>query len=220
MAEQLPLDLPARAALGRGDFFVSGANARAVERLDRSDAWVGGKLVLIGPEGAGKTHLAHVWAGDTGARIIEAPDLNEEHAARLDGPVVIERADALPETAEAALFHLHNVALAEGWPLLLTARTAPSRWTIRLPDLKSRLEAAEVVNIAAPDDALLSAVLVKLFADRQIPVTPALVRYIVTRMHRSFAAAQALVETLDREALAQRRPVTRDLARRILDRDA
>jgi chromosomal replication initiation ATPase DnaA len=221
MAEQLTFRLPARPALGRGDFFVSPANAAAVGVVSDDATWPLGKLTLIGPEGSGKTHLAHVWAAESGARIVAAAELRAADLPALAaaGRVAVEDMDrsAGEAGAEQALFHLHNLLQSDGGRLLLTARLPPAHWRIALPDLKSRTAAAATAALEPPDDALLSAVLVKLFADRQVAVAPALVAYLVPRIDRSFAAAHAIVDRLDRAALSEGRPVTRSLAARLLD---
>jgi chromosomal replication initiation ATPase DnaA len=221
MAEQLTFRLPARPALGRGDFFVSPANAAAVEVVAADGLWPLGKLALVGPEGSGKTHLVHVWAAETGARIVAARDLAEADLPGLAAPdrVAVEDADAAlgAPGAERALFHLHNLLQAGGGRLLLTARTPPARWAVALPDLRSRVAGMTVAELARPDDALLAAVLVKLFADRQIAVAPPLVAYLAQRIDRSFAAARDVVDRLDRAALSEGRPVSRALAARLLD---
>lgn len=221
MAEQLTFQLPVRTALGRGDFFVSGANALAVQRLDDTATWTNGKLALIGPEGAGKTHLAHVWAtANGGLPITTVGALPCCDIPDIDGPVAIEIQDHLgPATAkeEEALFHFHNHMAAQNLPLLLIARQPPARWSITLPDLKSRMSATDVVQIEAPDEALLSAVLVKLFTDRQLQIDPTLIPYLITHSERSFAAITHLVAALDAAALTEKRPITRPLARRVLD---
>lgn len=220
MARQLTFDLPVRAALGRADFFVSPSNALALAALDAPGGWPAGKLMLIGPAGAGKSHLAQVWATTEAAEVIAATDL----AARASPPqtraVVVEDADRIAgiAAAETALFHLHNLVLAEGGRLVITARTAPGRWPMVLPDLASRLQATATARLGPPDDALLAAVLAKLFADRQIRVPPSLIRWLVARMDRSFAAADALVASLDAAALAAGRPISLALARSVLDR--
>ncbi len=220
MPRQLAFDLPVRPALGRGDFLVAAPNALALATVEGGD-WPQGKLVLAGPEGAGKTHLAHVWAEATGAAVIPAAALAEADIAALaaTGAVAVEDADRIAgdRAAEAALFHLHNLLLAEGGRLLLTARAAPGHWGLALPDLASRIAAAGLATIAPPDDTLLSAVLVKLFADRQITVPAALIPWLVARMDRSFAGAAALVAALDAHALAEGRPVGRALAQAVLD---
>jgi chromosomal replication initiation ATPase DnaA len=218
MAEQLTFDLPVRTALGREDFFVSDANALAVARLDAPDAWPSGKLVLTGPEGAGKTHLAHVWASTNQAVILTASDLAMTEPGALDKPLVIEDADRLPEAAEERLFHIHNVARERRLFLLLTARTPPARWNVSLADLRSRMEATDVALIDAPDDALLAAMLVKLFTDRQLQIDPDLVHWLVGRMERSFAAAQTVVAALDAAALKDQRRISRALAQGVLDK--
>jgi chromosomal replication initiation ATPase DnaA len=221
MAEQIAFDLPPRAALGREDFFVTPANARALAAIDGWRGWPGGKLALIGPAGSGKTHLAHVWADDAGAAILPAaalPGADVDALARR-GAVAVEDADTLPRTeaAERALLHLHNHLLAAGGRLLLTAARPPARWPVALPDLASRMQATPTAPLEPPDDALLSAVLVKLFADRQVIVGPHVIPYLVARMERSLAGAGALVAALDRRALARARAVTRALAAEYLD---
>ena len=221
MAEQLTFQLPVRTALGRTDFFVSQANALAVQRLDDTGAWTKGKLALIGPEGAGKTHLAHVWTkANGGLPVTNIGTLPACDIPAIDGPVAIEIQDhLLPATPkeEEALFHFHNHMAAQNLPLLLIARQPPARWPIALPDLKSRMSATDIVRIDAPDEALLSAVLVKLFTDRQLQIDPNLIPYLVTHSERSFAAITRLVAALDAAALAEKRAITRPLARRVLD---
>jgi len=216
MRRQLVFDLPSRPALGRADFFVAEANAGAVAAIGGWRGWPFGRLALIGPEGAGKTHLAQVWAAESGAVA-----LVPEGRPRLPpgSCAVVEDIDRLAgdAAAEAALFHLHDDLLAHGGRLLLTARTPPALWRIALPDLASRMQATTVARIAAPDDALLAAVLIKHFADRQLIAPRDLVGWLLPRMPRSFAAAAELVARLDAEALAEGRAVTRLLAQRILD---
>jgi len=222
MAEQLAFRLPARPALGRGDFFVSPANADAADMVSDDARWPLGKLALIGPEGSGKTHLVHVWAEDSRARILPAADLAEADLPDLaaGGRVAVEDIDQSCGNAatERALFHLHNLLREAGGSLLISAQSAPARWAIALPDLRSRVAGMTVAELSAPDDALLSAILVKLFGDRQIAVSPALVAYLVPRIDRSFAAARGVVDRLDRAALEEGRPVNRALAARLLDK--
>ena len=221
MTQQLAFDLPFRAALGRGDFFVSATNAQALAALEAWHDWPGAKMVLTGPPAAGKTHLAHVWADLTGATLHFAADLAGADVPQIaqSPAVVVEDCEALgPDSAaQTALFHLHNMLAAKATPLLMTAACAPRDWGLTLPDLASRVQAAPLTKLEAPDDALLAAVLVKLFADRQISITPALVTYLLPRMERSFDAARALVAQLDAAALARGCGVTRSLAATVLD---
>lgn len=208
MAEQLVFDLPLRAAMGREDFFVSPGNAAAVAGIDGWRDWPWAKMVLAGPEGAGKTHLAHVWAGLSGARIIAATDLTEGAVAALsEAPgVTVEDADRIAgdRTAETLLFHLHNALQPRGAPLLLTARDAPERWGLVLPDLASRMSQSGVLRLEPPDDALLMAVMVKLAQDRQMPLDPKTIAYAVRHIERSFTAVQAFIAALDARALARK----------------
>ncbi|MBK0326982.1 chromosomal replication initiator DnaA [Rhodobacteraceae bacterium F11138] len=220
MAEQLSFDLPAKPVLGRDDFFVSPANALAVAMIEAPQSWPAGKLVLTGPAGAGKTHLTHVWADSTGARILSAPDLvGQDIPALSQGPVAVEDAPAIATNtpAQNALFHLHNLLMAQGQRLLITGRSSPNLWNLSLPDLQSRVQGAAHIALDAPDDRLLAAVLAKLFADRQITPRPDVIPYLLHRMDRSFLAATHIVERLDRAALAQGRTLSRRLAGEILE---
>ena len=216
MAEQLTFDLPARESRARGDFFVSDANALAVTRLDDPGTWPNRKLVLVGPDGAGKTHLAQVWAEQVGADLLEPEDLATIDIPAIDRPVALDHADDISSALEEAVFHLHNHLGATARPFLLIARKPPAQWDLALPDLTSRMVATDTVRIEAPDDALLAAVMVKQFSDRQLAVAPTVIDWLVRNMDRSFAEARRLVEALDRAALAEGRAITRPLAQRVL----
>ena len=221
MATQLGFDLPVRAALGREDFFVSPANAMAVALLEGWQGWPGRKLLLIGPAGAGKTHLAHVWAAQSSARILPAAGLElADIPALAQGHVVVEDIDQIAgqQGAEQALFHLHNLVIAEGHSLLLTSACAPQHLGLSLPDLQSRVQGCQSASLGAPDDRLLGAVLMKLFADRQLVPTPDTLPYLVRWMTRSFDSARQIVAEMDAQALAQGRPLNRALAREVLAR--
>jgi chromosomal replication initiation ATPase DnaA len=211
---QLAFDLPGSTAYSRADFFVSPANAQALAAIDGWMNWPAGKMLVIGPKGSGKTHLAHLWAAMTDGTVINARDLGQTDLAALPAAIAVDDADDV--TDEDALFHLHNIVTQSG-SLLLTATTPPRDWRLRLPDLVSRMQAAAITRLDAPDDALLAAVLVKLFTDRQITVQPTLIPYLVTRMDRALGAAQTLVARLDAHALAKGRPITRALAAEVLD---
>ncbi len=220
MAQQLTFDLPARPAQGRENFFVSPANEAALKQIDAWQSWPGNRLLLNGPEGAGKSHLARVWASMAGAEVIHArnlpqtaiPALLEENASIAVDDIGTIAGDAV---AEQALFHLFNLCLAEGGHLLLTSRCAAPDFT--LPDLKSRVEAAPIATIEAPDDDLLAAVLVKLMADRQLAISPQVISFLARRMERSFSQAERIVSQLDSLALSTHRPITRALAAEVLD---
>lgn len=220
MHRQLSFDLPARAALGREDFFVAPANAMAVALIENWQNWPGRKLLLEGPKGAGKTHLAHVWAQAAAARIVAATSLAGANIPDLAStPVAVEDVqDIAGDTAaENALFHLHNLVLAEGHALLLTADRPAARWGLQLPDLASRMQGTQATKLEAPDDRLLSAVLAKLFADRQLIPTPDTIPYLVARMDRAFDSARLLVARLDQAALSQGRAINRKLAAEVLE---
>ncbi len=224
-AGQLTLDLGARPALGMEDFVVGPCNEAAIAWLDRWPDWPGQALTIHGPPGCGKTHLAHVFRARARARPVAAADLEAAGArplAEATGAVVLDDIDRAlegePRLDEAVLLHLHNALAEAGGHLLLTARAAPARWDVRLPDLASRLRAAPAVAVTAPDDALMTAVLVKLFADRQLRVGQGVVAFLVRRIERSFEAARDIVAAIDAGALAAHRNVTVPLAREVLGR--
>jgi chromosomal replication initiation ATPase DnaA len=212
---QLVFDLAAPPALGRDDFFVSPANATAVGLVERVADWPEGKLLIVGPPGSGKTHLARIWAADHNAAVVAAGAAQ----GPADRAVVVENMHSIAgdRAAEVAFFHFHNALRAARLPLLMTAATDVRDWGIGLPDLLSRMQATAVARLEAPDDALLAALLVKLFNDRQIAVAPNLIQYLVPRIERSFAAAHDTVALLDARALALGRPLTRGLAAEVLD---
>ena len=216
MAQQLIFDLPARAALGRDDFYVSPANAVALATVENWQEWPGGKLVLVGAKGSGKTHLAHVFAAQSGGQVLGAADISGADLPALSArPLALDGAECISD--ETALFHLHNLMAEARQPLLMTGDTPPSRWPLKLPDLISRLTAAPVARLDPPDDTLLAAILAKQFSDRQLSPPANLIPYLVSRMERSASAARDLVARLDAVALGEKRPLNRALAARLLD---
>jgi chromosomal replication initiation ATPase DnaA len=210
---QLALALPHAENFARDDFLAGSSNEAAFALVSRWPDWPDRIVVLVGPEGAGKSHLAAIWAAEAGARFVagRALERTDLPAALATGALVVEDL-AQSGFDERMLFHLINIARAEEAYVLLTAREPPSAWTIAIRDLASRLRALPVVTLAPPDDPLLRAVIVKLCADRQLAVDENLVAYLATRVERSFAAVRQAVERLDNEALRQQRPVTRALA--------
>jgi chromosomal replication initiation ATPase DnaA len=212
-AAQLALDLRHRAAMGREDFLVSPSNEEAVAWIDRWPDWPGHALVLTGPPGSGKTHLGQVWQALSGAQPYRENLLSS--SAGLDVPVFVDDADAPGRDEE--LFHLFNAAGAAGSFVLFASQTSPARWENRLPDLRSRLAAAQNIRIQPPDTPLIAAVLMKMFADEQMDVGADVLDYLVNRMERSFEAARTLAERLNNASLATRRGITIPLAREVFD---
>lgn len=217
MPEQLALDLPVHSAFGREDFFVSAANAQAVEALENWPAWPLGKLVLSGPPGSGKSHLARIWAETTGAAVVQAKGLAHQDVAKLvPRGLVIEDLPEASADDETAIFHAHNLAAQDGAPLLLTGRGPSAGWRLGLPDLASRVAAAMEVRLGPPDDNLLHALIIKLFADRQLDVRPNVLRQILARIDRSFVAAEEAVERIDKAALARKAAIGNRLVADVL----
>jgi chromosomal replication initiation ATPase DnaA len=208
---QLALALEHPESYAREDFLAGACNGAALKLIESWPDWPANAIALVGPEGSGKSHLASIWAARSGARIISGRSLNgaDLMAALATAALVIEEAAAADERA---LFHLFNLAREETAFLLFTTRTPPATWPVAIADLASRLRALPIVTLRPPDDAMLRGVIVKLAADRQLALDEGVVRYLCTRIERSFAAARAAIIALDGEALRQGRPVTRALA--------
>ncbi len=215
--QQLVFDLPHRSAFELEDFLVSGSNQAAIDLIDGAMSWPNGAALVVGPQGSGKSHLAHVWREKTQAVMLDAAGADEEtvRSAAETGAVVIEDFDH-GVCDQAALFHLLNIARQGKALALFTSQIPPGDLDITLPDLRSRMRALPMVEIAPPDEALLQAVLVKLFSDRQLVVEPGVVSFLVVRMERSMAAANAVVAEIDRLGLAMRRRVTKQLVQKAL----
>lgn len=225
---QLVIGLPPLRRLGREDFLAADANEAALGFVEAWPAWPGPALVIHGPEGAGKSHLAAIWQARARPLVLPPATLAGTPARALLGEakaVLLEDLDRALDAGAAdgrlldeGLFSLWTAMVERGGHLLLTARLPPSRWTLQLADLRSRLRGANAVAVAAPDEALLGALLVKLLADRQLRVAPDVVRFLLPRSERSFAAIYRLAEALDRAALAEHREITVPLARAVLER--
>lgn len=213
MARQLRLRLQRPPSYRRSEFAIGPSNAAAVEAVDRWPAWPGGALALVGAEGVGKTHLAQTWRERAAA--VELASTSGD--TRECGPVLIEDLDQGFD--EEFLFHRINMAAQPGGGLLLTARTPPSAWAVSLPDLRSRLNALSIAEIEPPDDRVLDVLLRRLFDQRNITPHEDVVPYLLRRIERSASAAQDVVRRLDAASGEDHRPVSRVLARHVLEND-
>ncbi len=215
--QQLPLEFRHPISSDRADLVVSEPLQAAIGLIDSWPDWPSPVVILAGPTGSGKTHLARIWIDRTGAVDLQV-SANDGRALEraAEGPVLIEDIDRRGFD-ETQLFHLINTVLQNGTHMLITTRAWPAAWSVGLPDLRSRLRAATTVEIGEPDDALLAQVIEKLFADRQIAVDPKVVVYLVHRMERSLDAAQAIVHRMDELALARRCKISRSLAGEVLE---
>lgn len=219
---QYPLGLPALERRAREDFLEAPANTAALAFIESWPAWPGPALLLRGPAGSGKSHLAAIWQRASGALVLPPAALARDEARGLlgeAGAVLLEdldRALAADRALERPLVGLWTALVERRGHLLMTARLPASRWRVRLPDLATRLKGAAAVAVKPPDEALLGALLVKLLSDRQLRVAPGVVAFLLPRLERSFAAVERAVAHLDRLALAEHREITVPLARRAL----
>lgn len=211
LPDQMRLPLQSDGRPGDDALVVSESNRAAVEALADWPNLIGGVMALCGPPGCGKSRLAQAWAERVGAVALHGAEAALVDPLELEGrPVLLDRAmDADDET----LFHLINLAQAPGGAMLMVSRPAPSAWDVALPDLRSRLDAVISVPVEAPDDAILAAMLEARFAERGIRPTKDVVPYLLRRIDRSAAAAEAVVAALD----DLHRPVTRALAREVVE---
>jgi chromosomal replication initiation ATPase DnaA len=214
---QLAFALPHAESLTRDNFLEGPANAAGLALVDSWPDWPNRSMLLVGPEGSGKSHLAAIWAEEAGARSTSAHALNAAAVpgALATGALVVEDLKS-SDFDERALFHLINLAREDEAFVLITARLPPSAFEVELRDLRSRLRAVPVVSLLPPDDHLFRALIVKFCADRQLAVDETVVSYLTTRIERSYAAVRQAVELLDAEALRLGRPVTRALAADLL----
>jgi chromosomal replication initiation ATPase DnaA len=211
------LALPHAESLTRDNFLEGPANEAGLALIDSWPDWPNRIMLLVGPEGSGKSHLAAIWAEQSGARATAAHALTASSVpgALATGALVVE--DLKPSNFdERAMFHLMNLAREEQAFVLITARLAPSAFEVELRDLRSRLRAVPTVSLLPPDDLLFRGLIVKFCADRQLSIDETVVSYLTSRIERSYAAARQAVDLLDTEALRLGRPVTRALAAELL----
>jgi chromosomal replication initiation ATPase DnaA len=214
---QLAFALPHAESLTRDNFLEGPANEAGLALIERWPDWPNRIMLLVGPEGSGKSHLAAIWTEVAGARSIPAHALtpNAVPGALATGALVVE--DLKPgDFDERAMFHLMNLAREDEATILMTARIAPSAFEVELRDLRSRLRAVPTVPLLPPDDLLFRSLIVKFCADRQLSIDETVVSYLTSRIERSYAAARQAVDLLDTEALRLGRPVTRALAAELL----
>ncbi len=216
-SKQFALEFPHRESLGREDFLVARCNAEAVALIDSWPNWPYFGICIYGPEGCGKTHLANVFATNV-ARLTEHPyKVPSIRAEQISLPLIrknfeehkcliIENLENLSD--QESLFHIYNLFRDEGGNILFTANTAPARLPITLPDLRSRLNILPAIEIKTPDNDLLSALLIKLFDDRQITPSPEVINYMLNNMQRSFSYARRLVEEIDNISLERKHAIT------------
>lgn len=219
--QQITIPFVVNAEMTRANLFTSASNADVVQLIEDWPHWTGPIAIIHGPSGSGKSHNAHAWAEKANAEIwtletLAAWSPDQSIAPNIAPNIAIENLGAMSEKHEVMLFHLINALKSVDGSLWLTAALPLQQWHIALPDLKSRLQTAVQVSLKAPDDILLSAVITKLFSDRQIEISPQNVSYLVTHMDRSLAHARQIVEAVDQEALRRKSKITRNIVADVL----
>ena len=220
--QQLPLNLGYVTAYEREDFLISTCNFEAVKMLEKFNIWPNKIMVIYGLKSSGKTHLAHVWQKMIGASLINGSELNERYLENIiDDNAIHDNQAIIVDDADNAndailLFHLYNLCRENNRYLLLTAKTPPAHWGIELKDLSSRLKSVSVAELSAPDDELLTAILTKIFADRQLYIGSDILKYVVMRIERSFDAINKFADLADNISLASKKNITIPLARQVL----
>ncbi len=222
MTSQYPLPLPHHEAMESDDFMVTSSNREAAAWIDNWPDWLAHCLIIYGPSGAGKTHLAHVWQHRSKGKIITSDDLINDTASAIvmsNRFIAIDDAETIARdgSREQTLFHLFNMLREAKGFLLLTAKSAPAQWPILLADLRSRLSASPAVALTSPDDRLMSALLIKQFRDRQLDVRTDVLDFLLPRIERTSSAIRQLVGALDRASLAEGRRITITLAKRVIE---
>lgn len=213
---QLPLEFERRNDMGRDDFMVSKCNEEAFKLIDSWPQWFGAGLFIYGPKGCGKSHLAHLFVDKVQAqsskpsavKIIDASAVNMRNVKRLaEENVAIVIENVKPRNNDEALFHLFNLFNVSGKYMLWTAEMPPNKMIFALKDLQTRLNMLPRAAIGEPDDLMLQMLIIKLFNDRQIIITPEILNYIVNNAPRSFAYIEALVDEIDKISLAYKSAV-------------
>ena len=215
--QQLPLKLDPAPRYARGDYLVTASNRSAFAFVDSWPQWPAHRLMIVGPIGAGKSHLAHIWADKSGADFIGAQTLTVERAVNPGQGQAFVLEDVHKTQDERALFHfLNTLAQRHAW-LLLTAQDQPAHTKFKLPDLRSRLNGVPRCRLQDPDEELLGGILAKLFVDRQVAPDPVIIDYLLKRIERTGVAAAAVVGAIDRLALSKREPINLSHARKALE---
>ena len=191
--QQIALPLDKLRTGGSDSVIITVSNAAAFAALGNHAAWPGHCAILIGPPRSGKSLMARYFAGQGGEVIDDADTLGDED-----------------------LFHRWNAALGAGQSILMLSTKAPAEWDVQLADLRSRLGASQLLEIAAPDDELIGQLLLKHLHDRGTSIGPEALSYVVKRVERSHAALEELARQANAVALAEGSAITLPLVRGLL----
>ncbi len=214
---QQVLNLQTKPTYEAADFFVSTTNSIAFRWIDSWPDWPNHCLILHGPKGCGKTHLAQIWKQRAGGKSVSYEVLktsNLDDLCQTHEALVIE--DIPSDFDDELLFHLYNSVQQAQGTVLLTCETSPNNWNIELPDLRSRIKAAMWAEIEPADDELLRAMMHKVFADEQVIVSEQVIDYLLNHHERSFVHLFAAVQKINTYALASKRKITLPLVKKAL----
>lgn len=173
---------------------VTDSNGAVFASLGGANIWPGRCAILTGPARSGKSLMARYFAMQIGGAVID---------------------DADTSPAET-LFNAWNRAQETATPLLLVSRWRPADWAISLPDLRSRLAAAVLLEISAPDDELIEQLIQKHLSDRGAAISVDALSYVKRRVERSHVAIEAFARAANALALADNAAVNLALVKRVL----
>ena len=216
ISKQLILDLRTLPSMGRKDYYVSKSNEDAVAWIDKWPGWPAFGLVVVGPSGAGKTHLASVLKHFSNGILVKNSDIGEKNILELSSNNCLILEDIDVNLSEANLLHLFNFLLENNSKIMITSKIPIKKLSIKLADLKSRLLSLSQVNLGLPDDTLLSRVIIKQFSDKGVKIDMEVVNYLLRRMDRSFLSANGLVAKIDFASIQSSRKITIPFVRELL----
>lgn len=211
---QLILPLKVDTSYEESTFIVADSNKEAYMHVQSWPKWSAHGVIIYGNDGAGKTHLSEIWRNRTNSIQV---DLKGNLADQLSTGSCVVLDDIDIRSFERELFHLYNYLKENSGYFILTLKAPVLEYKIDLPDLRSRLLSLPQFEIKEPSDDLLKLISMKVFADHQLRVSPAVIDYIIPRIERSFSALRKLLNTAIHESQSKKKPITTHFMRQILE---